>query len=386
MGRENSERRAEGLCVLRDFWQLEVPEERRGLRGAEDLISEGRRDLRAQLANAGRLRRGQQLSAIGLDGRSHVTCFEKVEHIDGIARDALRHPVGARHEVETALREHRPQPRDLGPERDLLGALAVDPERELARSEPRRPSGEERQDLRVPTAQLERCTIDGGESGTVDTERTDPARRDGVRLRRGSGVNTQLRRVVREQHGESHLRLGGGDRGAHQGKRVWADGSFVTREVDSTDRDAGKRVVDGHGGAAEQLDGRREVLRPCDLDASTRGERGPWGARSDGGLRPIGALDEVHALGSTERGTVATHPEQPSLLVRDRDDQTSVPSWLHEKTIEHGEDTLQGAALSRRRKRLELVEIAGPRVRWAPEQLQRSQPGVADDAAESGDR
>ncbi|MFC5122230.1 hypothetical protein ACFPRL_01840 [Pseudoclavibacter helvolus] len=159
-----------------DLGQVEVREQGAGVCRAEHLVPERRGDLCAQLPDARGLGRRQQLTAVARDGRAHVADCEQPEYVSGVAAQALQDPVRARSEVEAAFGEDRPKPRELSPEGDLLCALPVDQEREFAGREPGRTRREQRQDLAVPPAQLERRVAAGRQPSPLDAERADPSR------------------------------------------------------------------------------------------------------------------------------------------------------------------------------------------------------------------
>ena len=82
--------------------------------------------------------------------------------------------------------------------------------------------------------------------------------------------------------------------------------------------------VDRHRGAAPALYGALEVLGGGDARRPARRERDPGSVRTGVRLVPLGALDEMHALGLAAQRCLAFDPEQPALRVADRDQQLVV--------------------------------------------------------------
>ncbi|WBM80448.1 hypothetical protein KIV56_02870 [Cryobacterium breve] len=91
-----------------------------------------------------------------------------------------------------------------------------------------------------------------------------------------------------------------------------------------------------------------EVLRALDLDAVVERKGRARGACADPAFRPVGSLDEQHALGTATHGAVAVDPEKPAGLVPDGDDETGLEGMPDQKALddrEHGGERMPVAQL-----------------------------------------
>ena len=180
------------------------------------------------------------------------------------------------------------------------------------------------------------------------------------------------------------VRLGGGDGGLHQGQGMRGDGGLRAGDVHDAQQRAGIRIVERHGRAAPRVDGALVVLGAGNLDAAAQGQGGARGAGADGGLGPVGARNEHHALGPALHGGVAFHPEQPAHLVAHGHQHPAVVAGQDQQLVDHGHDggqrmlppvLLEFFAVHRQRG-LGIVRVGV--------QLGRTLPGFLDQAAEAG--
>ena len=220
-----------------------------------------------------------------------------------------------------ARAEHPPQARHLGADADLVESVVGEQFRKSATGQPLRMGVEQHADLGVPPGQRPR--------GAADTDLPDQA---GLRPERVEPEATATGPITAAppRHDESgrgaQFPLGEHRGGPDEGEHLVRGGTARPRDVDEADEFPGGGIMDRRRRTAPRLCGLEIVLGAAHTNLRVMLQREPGGVGPDRLVRPDGAGDEGHRLGTRPYPPVTDHPEKTPPLVRDGDD---VPTGDH---------------------------------------------------------
>ena len=277
-----------------------------------------------QVDDARRDRRGQHRAGVGRHRGPQPTRRERRAHPAQVGVETGAQPVRARLQLEGA--EDGAESRHLGPDRDLRVVRLGQRRGQLARRQAVRVLGEQQQDLAVPQAEAA-----GGRA--VLQGRGPPPQH--AQPRRGEADRERRRRRDRPQPVDPQLGLGCGHRGPDQGQGLRPGHLPTAGDVDHADHRAGVRLTDRGRRAAPRGDLPEQVLRPEELDRTAGLQGGARRVRPRAGLAPVGAGDEVHALGPGPQPRRPLDPEQLAGGVADRHQQSGLGRRLDQQPTDH---------------------------------------------------